>query len=754
MGFPGQRDSARSAVNPHNEDALQRHHAALRHYLAASLQDELGIKKPNRARDKLLRLSVTQFMELSTDVYDELIRREDERMQRVRDVPRSLPPKQNFHPKRNQARQKLSTLPIERFRQLATDVFYELERRIPRFAGPDFDRPMSGGSSRGSSRVGVRQPRGSIRPPPPGTGSMSPGGANGLGSQRPLPKQFQSNTMVPNKSTMVEDDEDGEDDGDDYGMDNVVAGLARRDTNVDGSSEEDQQKLRAREAEIADLQDRLSEKEQEYQRAKSAEQDGFNSLRQELERKHADAQKLNDSLRRELDQLHQDKAQDEREIRAQHDRSTGDLRNQLHNAQIQVDELHHQLEGHEAESEDLRNQVDNARNQADELHHQLEAHAAETEELRYQLGQRPQHSTSNNEYERRIDLLRQELANQEKITKEVREEAAMLLQEMRDLSKQNDVAVEQEEKLASQVSKLQKDNNNWRQRYAKLKAQNKGLRASMMGLSLQTSFDVGSISRTEGMLSESGLVKDVDVTHFQLSIEELLKVSRQSDTAAMLDTVKNVVVCVQSITSAVSDVNGYPTPSASPHGPEDGLPRPMGVSKLKARVTGTANSLITQTKLHASACGLSPIALLDAAASNLTAAVVELVKTVGIRPTPSDELQDDEPDHVDSFYADDHNNRSPSNDEDEAALSPPPLTVQVVAPSESKPMPSPTRPSLGRSNTFKKMNDWFGWGSKATTPAEEMPPPTPTANGVPPTPTLATTTTNGVVGEEYDPYHR
>ena len=36
-----------------------------------------------------------------------------------------------FHPKRNQARQKLATLPKNRFKDLASDVYYELERRFP-----------------------------------------------------------------------------------------------------------------------------------------------------------------------------------------------------------------------------------------------------------------------------------------------------------------------------------------------------------------------------------------------------------------------------------------------------------------------------------------------------------------------------------------------------------------------------------------------------------------------------------------------
>lgn len=41
--------------------------------------------------------------------------------------------KEEFHPKRNQARQKLGTLPVARFQDLASDVFVELTRRYPQF---------------------------------------------------------------------------------------------------------------------------------------------------------------------------------------------------------------------------------------------------------------------------------------------------------------------------------------------------------------------------------------------------------------------------------------------------------------------------------------------------------------------------------------------------------------------------------------------------------------------------------------------
>ena len=44
-----------------------------------------------------------------------------------------LPVRDDFHPKRNQARQKLATLPNGRFKDLSSDVYYELARRYPEF---------------------------------------------------------------------------------------------------------------------------------------------------------------------------------------------------------------------------------------------------------------------------------------------------------------------------------------------------------------------------------------------------------------------------------------------------------------------------------------------------------------------------------------------------------------------------------------------------------------------------------------------
>merc|ERR1711939_57846 len=98
-----------------------------------------------------------------------------------------------------------------------------------------------------------------------------------------------------------------------------------------------------------------------------------------------------------------------------------------------------------------------------------------------------------------------------------------------------------------------------------------------------------------------------------------------------LDHMKTVVLAVRGITS---DVDAASTDK------NDEIAKKR--AKLKSKVSATANNLITASKNFASAGGLSPVSLVDAAASHLTAAVVDLLHTVKIRPTPPGELGDDD----------------------------------------------------------------------------------------------------------------
>lgn len=114
-----------------SDQDLLRYYKVLKQFLdisddtTSATRSKSNSSRAQRAREKLLKLSSAQFKELSTDVYDELKRRIDE----SRTEPDFLLPKLSFHPKRNQARQKLSSLPQSRFKDLVSDISFEIERR-------------------------------------------------------------------------------------------------------------------------------------------------------------------------------------------------------------------------------------------------------------------------------------------------------------------------------------------------------------------------------------------------------------------------------------------------------------------------------------------------------------------------------------------------------------------------------------------------------------------------------------------------
>ncbi|KAL8739125.1 MAG: hypothetical protein Q9181_000154 [Wetmoreana brouardii] len=593
------------------EEALSQHYAILKRYLAQSLRDEKGNAKPNRARDKLLRLSPVQFQELSTDVYDELLRRQSAAGQQTNgpgQVPSYLLPKDNFHPKRNQARQKLATLPPPRFRDLATDVFYELERRFPRFMGGDITRNGSPAPSmRGPpSRVGT--PNG-MRPgsrgqgPPAGPGYGQPRNAS-LGSQvmaglgipgvggpddaygRPTAKTFQSSTIIPNKSTMVEDDDDqtGPEDNEDSRSE-----LSRRrmDTSttsrsVGAGNERDKKAIAEFEARVDDLQAKIErlettvrDRDGEISDLRQAK-DGKDQINQEwtnlqskLENKLVDAQNLNKNLKSELERVKSNQTTTERQLRSE------------------LDEVARRGDSSESEWK-----------------------------TRYE-GLNRMHQE-----------LQEELRQQQITTRGVKEEAAGFLNEMKMLSERSNQTYEREESLLRQMQRLEGQVNDWKSRYARAKAQFRTLRTSSVPLQQA---ELEQLGKARELVQEDGLVADVHVTQFQVAVDELLRSARTSNPENVLPQVRQVVIAVRQI---IQDI-GEPT--------QGDLRERTG--KLKTKVSTTANNLITASKNFAASAGLSPVSLLDAAASHLATAMVELIRMTKIRLSPEGELDAEEEDN-------------------------------------------------------------------------------------------------------------
>lgn len=220
------------------------------------------------------------------------------------------------------------------------------------------------------------------------------------------------------------------------------------------------------------------------------------------------------------------------------------------------------------------------------------------------------------------------LEEQQRVTEEVRQEAQQFLQEMKIISEEHSPAWEKQAELQKVADQLEQEVRDWRNRYARTKTQLRNMRASSMGLTIEQ--DAAKYVRDKGFTKENGLVKDVHVTKFQIAIDELLKRARTDDPERAIDSMKAVVVAVRRITKDIDE--------SAPQN-EDMIAQQQ---KMKSRVSATANNLITASKNFAAAAGISPVSLLDAAASHLVTALVDLLRTVKIRATPAGELEDDD----------------------------------------------------------------------------------------------------------------
>ncbi|KAH8165532.1 hypothetical protein CIB48_g2696 [Xylaria polymorpha] len=487
-------ESGRSIREENTEPVLGEHYVALRRYLASTSKDGRANPPPNKARDKLLRLS-----EAHTGVVASVTPRRS-----TPGAPPGAPPSRTGTPVNGMG--------------------------LPRGPNGAMRRPSDASSIRSAGPP--RVPNDYPVPPSP----IMPSGGN---FDRPLPKQFQSNTIVPNKSTMVEEDDDGS--GSNDGDSDAVGPRSRNSKERISSptSEVDKKLINDYQKQVQELRGRIEGMETEMKKkdeelvtlqdgersratASNLEKKEWNEARTNLEGKLADAETRNVSLRDDLERLRDE---------------------------------------HAAENRALREEIEEA--------HQSSRNVGDSE------------TTRENEE------LRMALQEQQHVTEEARREARQFLEEMRALSQQHMPSWEKQTELERKVEQLEKEVRDWRNRYARTKTQLRNMRASSIGLTIEA--NVGNYIRDKGFAEVNGLVKDVHVTKFQISIDELLRRARTDEPERVIDGMKSVIVNVRRITKDIEDSQ-----------PEDEeVVRQQ--QKLKNRVSATANNLITASKNFASA---------------------------------------------------------------------------------------------------------------------------------------------------------
>ncbi|KAI0042955.1 hypothetical protein FA95DRAFT_1524753 [Auriscalpium vulgare] len=624
------------------------HYDELSKYLASYLAKEPANSR-STARQKLTRLTRQQFQELSTDVYDELIRRKNNADSN--DIP-FLPVRDDFHPKRNQARQKLATLPTSRFKDLSSDVYYELVRRYPEFKeeypltdasltspgstyddfpSPDFpnsprtkeplppfpgrpslerDRPPSNPNNTSDS-----DPYNSRRRPSQDTTSTlqqdlgrRPSVASASDSTSTTNAQSATATsgmIIPNKSTIAEEDievpyarrggsardRESESEGDVGDEPGGLSGLAQR---LRGT-EDDEPGLRSGGDEYFDKMSFGRGSVASDRSAKGAPGAGVGGRASagasvEEERMRRDYEYRIATMQNKIAGLErevEDREEWERKAQESNDR-VSQLEEELNEVRRRAEEQGSAMRAMQKELDDLR----------EEREHNREREARRTREDEEELAI----------LRERCDRLEEERDSgaaggaDAELVEQLRADMEGLIAEVSDLSRRNDELMTSKDSDLIVIRDLDAQLKEYKRKYEQAKTELRSVKATSQLFLQKPKFDSDQLP-----ISSEGLIPDVHLTAFLAAIDALLSAARAPAPTRVLTPMKSVV---NAVTAIVEDVRG---------------------AADTARAEATLGNLVAAARTHATSAGLAPVSLLDAAASHVSAAITELGRTVRIR---------------------------------------------------------------------------------------------------------------------------
>jgi hypothetical protein len=210
---------------------------------------------------------------------------------------------------------------------------------------------------------------------------------------------------------------------------------------------------------------------------------------------------------------------------------------------------------------------------------------------------------------------------------ELRGEVTSLLDELRQLSARNDSMQAEKESDLAVVRDLNNQMQGYKRKYESAKTELRALKATSQLFVQPPKAD--DVMQT----TERGAIADINLTAFQSSIDELLSAARSKSPGSVLLSMKTVVLATTLVTD---DAIKWETTNGSELSPEE---REQLVL-LKSKASGTLNNLMTACRNHASSHGMSPVSLLDAAASHVSSTVVDLAKLLKIRKASQSETDE------------------------------------------------------------------------------------------------------------------
>ena len=131
-------------------------------------------------------------------------------------------------------------------------------------------------------------------------------------------------------------------------------------------------------------------------------------------------------------------------------------------------------------------------------------------------------------------------------------------------------------------------------------------------------------------MSPDGAILDIHVTAFVSAVDSLLTAGRSNSPTRVLVPMKAVI---NAVTAIADDLRQFERRSRSDEIDLDVL------RSLRDRAEATLSNLVVATKSHATGAGMSPVSLLDAAASHVSSTITEIAKIAYIRRATSAEQE-------------------------------------------------------------------------------------------------------------------
>lgn len=606
----------------------------IRNYLSFSTTGQKGPR--TNAREKLTRLSQQQFTELSTDVYDELMRRINNA--RTGSEMPHLAVREEFHPKRNQARQKLATLPKNRFKDLSSDVFFELERRFPYLR--DEYRPEVSERERREEEEAIKAQQEMKRSPTddlkrnsalsstldreePSDDTSYLNTINGSANAQKAVAASTPDVVIPAKSTLVEEEiavpyarsgaEDGKDSWRASGEGSTRDSLM---TSPEGDPNRQTMYSQASSIGTGFLNGYANSRATESVASPHVGQgEGFGSSTFGVEKMRSDYEFRIATLQQKVTALESKNAEFEKTKAEKLEELQSRLKKEQDSHSAAIQSMTSDFDQHRNQHQETRNQLTQTLSKLDLLKSEHEALLRNQASL--------SDSTSLQE---ELATLRKEYAEQDEVLTELRGEVTNLVEELRQLSLRNDEMISDKDGDQAIIRDLNNQVSSYKRKYENAKTELRNLKAT-------SQLFVQAPKADDFMpASDEGVIADVSLTAFQSSIDELVAAARSKTPSNVLLAMKTVVLATTLITD---DISRYESRDnfVSAELKEQ-------VTATKGRIGNTLNNLMTACRNHASSYGMSPVSLLDAAASHVSTSIVDMVKLLKVRKATKAEAEE------------------------------------------------------------------------------------------------------------------